>query len=59
MIRADQVLEALNAGDKDLLCEYYDRLFKRLEPVQRTTGAELFVLLRKENGISRDFDSDI
>ena len=50
---------ALNTDEKDLLCEYYDRLLKCLESVQRTTDAEFCVLLIKENGISRDFISDI
>ena len=59
MLRVEQVLGVLNTDEKDLLCEYHDRLFKCLESVQRTTDAELCVLLIKENGISRDFSSDI
>ena len=59
MIRVEQVLGALNADDKDLLGEYYDRLFKCLESVQRTTGTELSVFFIKKNYISRDFGSDI
>ena len=51
----EQVLEALNADDKNLLSEYRYRLFKSLESAQRTSDAELCVLLSKEDGISRDF----
>ena len=53
------MLGALNTDEKDLLCEYYERLFKCLESVERTTDAELCVLLSKENGISIDFGSGI
>ena len=49
----------MSADDKDLLPKYYDRPFKCLESVQRSTDAELRILLSKENGISRDFGSDI
>ena len=59
MIKTEQVLGALNADDKDLLREYYDRLFKCLESVQRTTDTELSVFFSKKNYISRDFGSDI
>ena len=55
----EQVLEALNADDKNLLCEYRYRLFKFLESAQRTSDAELCVLLSKEDGLSRDFRSEI
>ena len=48
MIRAEKVLRALKADEKDLLREYYDRLFKCLESVQRTTDAELRVILSKK-----------
>ena len=51
VVTAEQVLGALNANDKDLLCEYYYRLFKFLESAQRT-------ILSKENVISRDFGSE-
>ena len=52
------MLGALNADS--LPCEYYYRLFGCLESVQRITGAEQnFELLSKENGISREFDSEI
>ena len=43
----------LNADDKDLLCKYYDRVFKCLESVQGTTDAELCVILCKEYEILR------
>ena len=46
-VRAEQVLGALNAYDKDLLCEYHYRLFKCFESDQRTTDAELCVPLSK------------
>ena len=55
----EQVLQALNAADKNLLCEYRHRLFKSLESAQRTSDAELCVLLSKEDGLSRDFRSEI
>ena len=42
---AEQVLETLNACDKDLLCEYHYSFFKYFESTQRTTDAEPFVLL--------------
>ena len=44
-VGAEQVLEALNAYEKDLLCEYYHRFFKCFESAQRTTDTELCVLL--------------
>lgn len=53
------MLGALNTDEEDLLCEYYDILLKCLESVQRITDAEFCVILIKENGISRDFSSDI
>ena len=40
-------------------CECYDRRFKCLELIQRTTDAELCAFLGKRNGISRYFVSDI
>ena len=40
MVRAEQVLRALNVDEKDLLREYYEGRFKCLEPVRRTTDAE-------------------
>ena len=55
----EQVLEALNPDDKKLLCEYRYRLFRSLESAQRTSDAELCVLLSKEDGLSRDFRSEI
>ena len=55
----EQVLGALSADDKNLLSEYRYRLFKSLESAQRTSDAELCVLLSKEDGISRDFQSEI
>ena len=55
----EQVLEALSADHKNLLSEYHYKLFKSLESVQRTFDAELCVLLSKEDGISRDFRSEI
>ena len=41
------MLGALNAYEKDLLREYHYRLFKCFESAQRTTDAELCVLLSK------------
>ena len=55
----EQVLEALNADHKNLLSEYRYRLFKSLELVQRTSDVDLCVLLSKEDGISKDFRSEI
>ena len=55
----EQVLEALNVDDKNLLSEYRYRLFKSLESAQRTSDAEFCVLWSKEDGISRDFRSEI
>ena len=55
----EQVLEALSADDKNLLREHHYRLFKYLESAQRISDAELCVLLSKEDGISRDFRSEI
>ena len=55
----EQVLESLIADCKNLLSEYRHRLFKSLELAQRTSDAELFVLLSKEDGISRNFRSEI
>ena len=40
-VGAEQVLGALNAYEKDLLCEYHYKLFKCFESAQRTTDAEL------------------
>ena len=45
IVGAEQVLRALNACEKDLLREYHYRLFKCFESAQRTTDAELCVLL--------------
>ena len=42
------MLGALNAYDKDLLREYHYRFFKYFESAQRTTDAELYVLLSKK-----------
>ena len=39
------MLGALNAYDKDLLREYHYRLFNFFESAQRTTDAELCVIL--------------
>ena len=55
----EQVMEALNADDKNLLIEYRYRLFKSLKWAQRTIDAELCVLLSKDDAISRDFRSEI
>ena len=55
----EQVLEALDAHDKNLFCEYRYRLFKSLESAQRTSDAELCVLLSKEDGLFRDFRPEI
>ena len=55
----EQVLESLNTDDKNLHSEYRHRLFKSLELAQRTSDAELCVLLSKEDGISRNFQSEI
>ena len=41
------MLRALNAYDKDLVREYHYSLFKCFESAQRTTNAELCVLLSK------------
>ena len=46
-VGAEQVLGALNAYDKDLLCEYHYSFFKYFESAQRTTNAEPFVLLSR------------
>ena len=46
-VGAEQVLDALNVYEKDLLCEYYRKFFKCFESAQRTTDAELCVLLSK------------
>ena len=46
-VRSEQVLGALNAYEKDLLRECHYRLLKCFESVQRTTNAELCVLLSK------------
>ena len=43
----EQVPGALNAYDKDLLREYHYGLFKCFESAQRTTDAELCVVLSK------------
>ena len=53
------MIRALNADDKDLLGQNYCRLFTCLESVQRTTDAELRVLLSTKNDMARDFGSDI
>ena len=55
----EQVLEALNADDKNLLSKFCYRPFKSLESGQRTSDAELCVLLNKEDGISRHFRLEI
>ena len=55
----EQVLEASSAVDKNLLSEYRYRLFKSLESAQRKSDAEFCVLWSKEDGISRDFRSEI
>ena len=55
----EQVLEALNPNDKNLHSEYCYRLFKSLESALRTSDAELCVLLSNEDGIPRDFRSEI
>ena len=64
MVRLEQVLEALSADNKNLLSGYRYRLLKSLESAQRTSDEELCVGLRcvlwsKEDGISRDFRSEI
>ena len=41
------MLQAFNAYEKDLVGEYHYRLFKCFESAQRTTDAELCVLLSK------------
>ena len=46
-VGAEQLQGALNAYDKDLLREYHYRFFKCFESTQRTTDAELCVLLSK------------
>ena len=46
-VGAEQVLGALNAYDKDLLCEYHYSFFKYFESAQRTTNAEPCVLLSR------------
>ena len=44
----EQVLEALNAGDKNLLSKYRYRLFKFLESAQRTSMQNFeFFLVKK------------
>ena len=55
----EQVMEALNADDKNLLSEYRYRLFKSLKWARRTIDAELCVLLSKDDAISSDFRSEI
>ena len=55
----EQVLEASSAVDKNLLSEYRYRLFQSLESVQRTSDAEVCVRSSKEDGISKDFRSEI
>lgn len=49
MARAEQVLGALNADEKDLIREYYYRHFKCLESAQKSTDAKLHVFLSKKN----------
>ena len=51
----EQLLGASNADDKDLPSEYRYRLFICLESAQRKSGAELCVLLSKEDGIYSNF----
>ena len=51
----EQVLESLNADDKNLLSEYLYRLSKSLEVAQRTFDAKFCVLLSREYGITRKF----
>ena len=46
-VAAEQVLGALNAYHKDLLCQYRYSLSKYFESAQRTTDAELCVRLNK------------
>ena len=46
-VGAEQLQGALNAYERDLLREYHYRLFKCFESDQRTTDAELCVLLSK------------
>ena len=46
-VGAEQVQGALNAYDKDLLCEYHYSFFEYFESAQRTINAEPFVLLSK------------
>ena len=41
------MLQAVNAYEKDLVGEYHYRLFKCFESAQRTTDAELCVLLSR------------
>ena len=53
------MLEAFNADDKDLFNKYRDRLFESSESAQRTSNAERCVLFSIEDGISRDFRSEI
>lgn len=48
-VTEEQILETFNAGDKDLLRQYYYMLFKCLELVKRTT----------ESDISRELCSEI
>lgn len=48
-VTEEQILETFNAGDKDLLRQYYYMLFKCLELVKRTT----------ESDISRELWSEI
>ena len=58
MVTAEEVFGALNADHKDLTHQYYYRLFKCLESVERITNAELWFLLSTYNDIFRDFGSD-
>ena len=39
-VGAEQVLRTLNAYEKDLLCEYHNRIYKCFESAQKTTDAE-------------------
>ena len=51
-VGAEQLLGAFNAYEKDLLREYHYRRLRCFESVQRTTDAELCVLLSKKgNGL--------
>ena len=55
------MLEAFSAYEKDLLRKYHYRRLKSFESAQRTTDAELCVLLSKRRMayIQEDFGSEI